>query len=325
MTRTLSGKRIMVTGGAGFIGSHLVDVLAAREPARLVVVDDFFLGNRDNLIEAKQRYPSLEIVEQDAADFDGFRRLFDGRGIDVVFDLATIPLPASLDRPLWASEVICKLALNACELCRQGAFRTLIHCSSSEAYGTAQKAPMDEEHPFKAETPYAAAKAAAALFVESYRRTFQIDMTIGRPFNNYGPRQNGRDFSGIIPRIIQRILRKETPVIFGDGQQTRDYLYATDTARGLVRLYEEESVAGQTVNLASGAELRVIEIVEEVSRLMGWRPAPRFEPARPADVRRHCAATEKAVKLLGFRPEVEWKEGIARTVRWYQQHPERLL
>ncbi|MCC7518466.1 MAG: GDP-mannose 4,6-dehydratase [Verrucomicrobiae bacterium] len=323
--RSLSNQRVMVTGGAGFIGSHLVDALAVRGPARLVVVDDFFLGNRENLREAQAHYPELEVVEQDAADFDGLRRLFDGKGIDVVFDLATIPLPASLERPLWSSDVIVKLALNVCELCRLGAFRTLVHCSSSEAYGTAQYVPMDEAHPFKAETPYAAAKAAATLLVESYRRTFGIDMTIGRPFNNYGPRQNGRDFSGIIPRVIQRIMRRETPVVFGDGKQTRDYLYAADTARGLVRLYETEEACGQTVNLASGMELSVIEIIEEVSRLMGWKEPPRFERPRPADVRRHCAATEKGKKLLGFVPDVGWKEGIERTVRWYQQHPERLL
>ncbi|MFZ4694312.1 MAG: dTDP-glucose 4,6-dehydratase [Verrucomicrobiia bacterium] len=323
--RTLSDKRIMVTGGAGFIGSHLVDALAAQKPSRLVAVDNFFLGNRDNLVEAKARFPALEVVEQDATDLDALRRLFGGKGIDVVFDLATIPLPASLERPLWAADVICKLALNVCELCREGAFQTLIHCSSSEAYGTAQRVPMDEEHPLKTETPYAAAKAAASLLVESYWRTFHIDMAIGRPFNNYGPRQNGRDFSGIIPRIIQRIMRKETPVIFGDGKQTRDYLYATDTARGLIRLYEEEEARGQTVNLASGEELDVAEIIGDVSRLMGWKQPPRFEPARPADVRRHCADTKKGKRLLGFEPTVGWKEGIERTVRWYQQHPERLL
>jgi len=243
----------------------------------------------------------------------------------VVFVLATIPLPSSLEKPHWSSKVIYDLALNLCELCREGAFQTLIHCSSSEAYGSAQYVPMDETHPLKTETPYAAAKAAAALLVESYHRTFGIDMAIGRPFNNFGPRQNGRDFSGIIPRLIQRIMKNETPVIFGDGKQTRDYLYATDTARGLVLLYETESTRGQTVNLASGREVSVLKIVDDISRLMEWTKPPHFDPPRPADVRRHCANIEKGRKLLSFVPGISWDDGIERTVRWYKENPQRLL
>jgi UDP-glucose 4-epimerase len=322
---SLEGKSVVVTGGAGFIGSHLIDAIALKKPSRLVVIDNFFLGNRDNLKEAQQRFPSLEVVDLDATDLEKMRRFFEVKLVDVVFDLATIPLPASLEKPHWSSKVICDLALNLCELCRQGAFKTLIHCSSSEAYGSAQYVPMDEEHPLKTETPYAAAKAAAALLVESYHRTFGIDMAIGRPFNNYGPRQNGRDFSGIIPRLVQRILKGETPVIFGDGKQTRDYLYATDTARGLVSLYETEKARGQTVNLASGKELSVLEIVQEVSRLMDWKQPPRFDAPRPGDVRRHCAGVERGRELLNFSPQVEWREGIEKTVRWYQAHPHRLL
>lgn len=322
---SLEGRSVVVTGGAGFIGSHLVDAIAEKKPSRLVALDNFFLGNRDNLKDAVARFPKLEIVDLDATDLAALKRFFETTPVDVVFDLATIPLPASLEKPHWSSKVICDLALNLCELCRVGAFKTLIHCSSSEAYGSAQYVPMDEEHPLKTETPYAAAKAAAALLVDSYRRTFGMDMAIGRPFNNYGPRQNGRDFSGIIPRLIQRIMRGETPVIFGDGRQTRDYLHAGDTARGLVMLYETDSARGETVNLASGEELSVLRIVEDVSRLMDWTKPPKFEAPRPGDVRRHCAGVEKAGKLFGFQPRVAWKQGIEETVRWYQANPGRLM
>jgi UDP-glucose 4-epimerase len=321
----LEGKSVVVTGGAGFIGSHLIDALIDKKPSRLVALDNFFLGNRENLQEALKRFPQLEIVDLDATSYEALKKFLGQKKVDIVFDLATIPLPASLEKPHWSSKVICDLALNLCELCREGIFQTLIHCSSSEAYGSAQYVPMDEEHPLKTETPYAAAKAAATLLVESYYRTFKIDMAIGRPFNNFGPRQNGRDFSGIIPRLIQKIMRGETPVIFGDGKQTRDYLYASDTARGLVSLYENEESRGQSINLASGKELSVLQIVEDVSRLMKWNQPPRFDPPRPADVRRHCAGTKKAEKLLNFRPAISWEEGIERTVRWYQENPKRLL
>ncbi len=321
---SLEGKSVVVTGGAGFIGSHLVDAIIQRHPSKLVALDNFFLGNRDNLAEARSKYPGLEIADVDAADLVSLERFFKGRIVDVVFDLATIPLPASLEKPHWSSKVICDLALNLCELCRQGAFKTLIHCSSSEAYGTAQYVPMDEEHPLKTETPYAAAKAAAALLVDSYHRTFGIDMAIARPFNNFGPRQNGRDFSGIIPRLIQRIMKGETPVIFGDGLQTRDYLHARDTAAGLVMVYEHTATRSQTINLASGQEISVLRIVEDVSRLMDWKQPPRFDAPRPGDVRRHCAAVKKGRDLLNFTPKISWEQGIEETVRWYQTHPERL-
>ncbi len=322
---TLEGKSVVVTGGAGFIGSHLLDAVAAKKPSRLVALDNFFLGNRENLNDVRSHFPNLEIVDLDATDLPALRRFFKAGPVNVVFDLATIPLPSSLEKPHWSSKVIYDLALNLCELCREGAFQTLIHCSSSEAYGSAQYVPMDETHPLKTETPYAAAKAAAALLVESYHRTFGIDMAIGRPFNNFGPRQNGRDFSGIIPRLIQRIMKDETPVIFGDGKQTRDYLYATDTARGLVSLYETKSTRGQTINLASGQEVSVLKIVEDVSRLMEWTKPPCFAPPRPADVRRHCANIEKGRRLLSFTSEVSWDDGIERTVRWYKENPQRLL
>jgi UDP-glucose 4-epimerase len=322
---SLAGKSVVVTGGAGFIGSHLVDAIIEKRPSRLVALDNFFLGNRANLSDAQKSFPSLEILELDATDLSALRKFFADGPVDVVFDLATIPLPASLEKPHWSSKVIFDLALNLCELCREGAFKTLIHCSSSEAYGTAQYVPMDEEHPLKTETPYAAAKAAAALLVDSYMRTFGIDMAIGRPFNNYGPRQNGRDFSGIIPRLIQGIMKGQTPVIFGDGTQTRDYLYVTDTARGLISLYENEASRGLTVNIASGRETSVKQIISDVSALMNWQDPPVLAAPRPGDVRRHLAGVELGRSLLDFTPRVAWDEGIERTVRWYQQHPERLL
>ncbi len=322
---TLEDKNVVITGGAGFIGSHLADAILEKKPSKLTVIDNFFLGNRDNLNDALARSSVLEVIDLDATHLEKLRLFFKQKPVDMVFDLATIPLPASLEKPHGSSKVICDLTLNLCELCREGAFKTLIHCSSSEAYGSAQYVPMDEEHPLKTETPYAAAKAAAALLVESYHRTFGIDMAIGRPFNNYGPRQNGRDFSGIIPRLIQRIMKGKTPIIYGDGHQTRDYLYVTDTARGLILLYENEVSRGQTINLASGKEMSVLQIVQDVSRLMNWNIPPHFDPPRPADVRRHCASVEKGKKLLQFTPRVDWKEGIQRTVEWYQKHPERLL
>jgi UDP-glucose 4-epimerase len=321
----LKGKNVVVTGGAGFIGSHLVEALAFKELRSLYVLDNFFLGTRENLIEAQSNFPKLKIENLDCTEFEKLKNYFTSKNIDVVFDLATSPLPASLEKPLWASKVIYDLTLNLCELQRLGLFKTLIHCSSSEVYGTAQYVPMDEKHPLKTETPYAAAKAGASLLVESYFRTFRTDMAIARPFNTFGPRQNGRDFSGIIPRLIKNILSGKTPQIFGDGLQTRDYLYVSETARGLIKIYEREETRGKSVNLASGQEVSVLKIVEDVIRLMKWTKAPEFLPERPGDVRRHCAKTEQAKSILDFSNELSWDEGISKTVQWYKDNPQRLL
>ncbi|OGH56111.1 MAG: hypothetical protein A3G34_12810 [Candidatus Lindowbacteria bacterium RIFCSPLOWO2_12_FULL_62_27] len=314
----LKDRSILVTGGAGFIGSHLVDRLIPEKPGKLVVVDNLFLGKRSNLAEAFTKFPQLKLVVESVCDIDRMRQVVGDEKIDVVFDMATIPLPASLERPDWAAEEIYRMMLVFCALCRQGLFKTLIHCSSSEAYGSAVRVPMDEDHPMMVETPYAAAKAAADLLVRSYARTFNIDMAIIRPFNNYGPRQNEGSYAAIIPVVIRRILAGQPPVIFGDGEQTRDFLYVTDTVEGIVSAAKSDRMHGRTVNIASGREVTIHELIRQISRALDYTGEPIREPARPADVRRHLADTRLAQAELGFKPAVPLEEGIRRTVAWYK-------
>jgi len=314
---TLTGKSVLVTGGAGFIGSHLVDRLIAERPGRLIVVDNLFLGKRENLEEARRAYPSLRFYPEDVSRPQTMRRILEEEEVEIVFDLATIPLPASLRRPKWASRSILEMALNVCELGRQGMYRTLIHCSSSEAYGSAQYVPMDEAHPLAVETPYAAAKAAADLLVRSYARTFGLDTVIVRPFNTYGPRQNERQYAGVIPIVIRRILAGQAPVIYGDGEQTRDYTFVTDIAEGMVAASRSEAARGRVINLASGQEVSVNRLVRLICQALGYEGEIHHAPPRPADVRRHLADASLAHSLLGWRPRVSLEEGIARTVHWY--------
>ncbi len=316
----IAGKSVLVTGGAGFLGSHLVDRLIAERPARLVVVDNLFLGKRENLAEAQRAYPGLRLYVADVTRPALIRRILRQEAIDIVFDLATVPLPASLERPKWASRCIYEMALTLCELGRQGAYQTLIHCSSSEAYGSAQYVPMDEDHPLAVETPYAAAKAAADLLVRAYGRTFELDATIVRPFNTYGPRQNERQYAGVIPLVIRRILAGKPPVIYGDGEQTRDYTYVTDVVEGIVAAARHEGARGRVINLARGEEVSINRLVRLICDALGYAGEIQYAPPRPADVRRHRADASLARTLLGWRPRVPLEEGIARTVRWYREH-----
>jgi UDP-glucose 4-epimerase len=316
----LKNRSILVTGGAGFIGSHLVDALVREEPEKLVVVDNLYLGKDENLMEASEIYPSLSIYHQDIADYDAMQRIMEKEEIEVVFNLAVIPLPASHEKPAWTFRHNNDMVTTICELARNDAFQTLIHFSSSEVYGTSIYAPMDENHPLNGRTTYAASKSAGDLLILSYRHTFGIEASIIRPFNNYGPRQNDKSYAGVIPITIKRILNGENPVIYGDGKQTRDYLYVTDTANAAISIYKTQSTRNRVLNIASGKEISIEYIINSISNYMRCENDIVYLPERPGDVRRHIANVFLARDMIGFTPTVSFEEGLERTIEWYYQH-----
>lgn len=317
----LRGKSVLVTGGAGFIGSHLVDRLIAEDPARLTVVDSFFLGSELNLREARAARPDLQVLRMDASDAAAMQDIVVKSKVDAVFDLAVVPLPTSLSYPSWTVSQNVGIALAFCELARRGLIERLLHCSSSEAYGTAQYVPMDEKHPADSITPYAASKAAADQIVGSYARTFGIDATIVRPFNNFGPRQNPGSYAGIIPIIVRRATQGEPIEIFGDGEQTRDFLFVRHTADMLVRVFQSSEASGVTLNVASGLETSINDLVARVLKAMDREGHPVVHVAeRPGDVRRHSADIGLAESLLGFTPRPMTDDELTETVAWYQSH-----
>jgi UDP-glucose 4-epimerase len=314
----LKNKSVLVTGGAGFIGSHLVDRIIIENPDTIVVVDDFFMGKKRNLGKAQENFNSLEIYKQDACEYDKMKKIITDNNVDVIFDLATIPLPVSLEKPRWAYEKNVNRCLTLCELIRNGFFDILIHYSSSEAYGSLKYEPMDEEHPWNPTTPYAASKAAEDHLVFSYYHTFGIEMGIIRPFNNYGPRQNVENYAGVIPLTIKRILNGESPIVYGDGLQTRDYLYVIDTADASVHVFNHKVTRGKVINIASGKERTIKEIITTIAEYLECQAPIVHNPPRPGDVRRHFADISLAEKLIGFEPTVSFKEGIKQTIEWYK-------
>lgn len=313
----LKNKSVLVTGGAGFIGSHLVDSLIDEEPENIVVVDSLFLGKDENLTDAKKKYPNLKIYHDDASDYENTKSIMEKEGIDVVFNLAVIPLPASLDKPAWTFRANNEITLSICELARNDVFDTLIHFSSSETYGTSVYAPMDESHPLNGTTPYAASKAASDLLVFSYCRTFGMDASIIRPFNNYGPRQNERSYAGVIPITINCILQNKAPVIYGSGKQTRDYLYVTDTANAAIKIYKSQNTRNKVLNIASGKEVSIEYLVNYIAQYLGCKKEIIYEPERPGDVKRHIANIFLAKDLIGFEPTISFEDGLKRTIDWY--------
>lgn len=319
MVLRLARKTALVTGGAGFIGSWVVDKIALHKPEKIVVVDNFFLGKMENLDEAKKSVGSiLKIHNCDATKQEALKNIMMKEGqVDVVFNLAVEPLFVSFVDPVSVFSTSVRIATNLLELQRNGLFRTLIHFSSSEAYGSAQCVPMDEKHPLKPTTPYGAGKAAADHLVISYSMSYGNDIAIIRPFNNFGPRQNEKTYAGVVPTTIRKILDGEPPVIFGDGNQTRDFTYVEDTAEAAVKICETKETRGKVINIGRGKETSINELIHAIAKIMSYDGEIVYDKPRAADVRRHLADVTLAKKLIGFRPTVSLEEGLHRTVAWY--------
>jgi UDP-glucose 4-epimerase len=321
--RTIKGKHAVVTGGAGFIGSHLVDLLIAEGVGKLTVIDNFFLGKPANLQKARDEMPELQVIAVDGADEHAVRAVFQRlHTVDVVFDLAVIPLPTSLERPKFCFDTNVSITSILCELLHEGHFETLVHFSSSEAYGSARTIPMNEQHPLEPLTPYAASKAASDHLVRTYATTFGVDALVVRPFNNYGPRQNDQQYAGIIPTLLRCAFEGRAFTLLGDGKQTRDYIYVTDTVRAALALYQCPQARGQVVNIGSGQEISMLDLKTKIEQLLGWKIPTRYLDPRPGDVRRHLADITLLKSLIAFEPQVTIDEGLVRTVEFYRSRTE---
>ncbi len=313
------GKCFVVTGGAGFIGSHLCDGLLKAGARRVAVVDNFFLGNEKNLTWAQANYgDKITIYREDASDFTLMKDVCNTEKPDIVFNLATKALLHSFEDPADAFRVNTDIILVLLELQRAGDIGRLVHVSSSEVFGTAQDVPMHEGHPILAETTYAAGKAAADLALESYVRMFGLDAFIVRPFNNYGPRQNDQSLAAIIPVTLRRIREGLPPVLEGSGEQTRDFIYVEDTIAAIMKLSLLEGLSGQSFNLGSGRETTIREILDTLCMLTGCNLPYDRQPARVADVMRHCAGVNRVESVIGDVSPTVLMEGMKKTVEWYE-------
>lgn len=317
---TIRSRSVLVTGGAGFIGSHLVDRLIDGGASKVVVVDNFFLGNEHNLDEAKKAFADLEVIRLDASNLSAMQDVVTAHQVETVFDLATIPLPTSLTYPHFTMQTNIGITSAFCEIARRGLIERLVHMSSSEAYGSGRYVPMDEDHPHDALTPYAAAKSAEDHILRSFVSTFGIDATIIRPFNNYGPRQNPGSYAGIIPIIVQRVRSGEPILIHGDGEQSRDFTFVRDTADFAVTIHDTPECRGQEINVATGVGTSINTLVHRMLEIMGRPNHPiEYIEERPGDVRRHMADVTKLKGLVGRQPEVLNADALAETIEWYEK------
>ncbi len=317
MTReSLANKTILVTGGAGFIGSHLVDQLIQEGVAHIVVIDNLFLGSEENLVDAMASC-KVTLYRDDAEINTSLEYIFANHPIDVVFNLATKALNYSFLNPANAFDTNVRVVLNLLELQRRGLFKTLCHFSTSEVYGSAVYEPMDELHPRNPTTTYAAGKAAADMAVESYVRMFDVDAFIVRPFNNYGPRQNHKGMlAGVIPITAVKLMTGAVPEIHGDGTQSRDFIYVTDTVDAVLKLYRLQP-SGETVNISTDNQISINELIPRICSYFGYSGDIIRKEGRKSDVLCHNASNEKVKSLIDYQL-TSFAEGLDLTLGWYR-------
>jgi len=312
----ISNRVILVAGGAGFIGSHVVERLLTEGPEKIVVVDNLYLGRTENLPKSNL----VRLYSRDLCQRDELEKILRDESVDVVYNLAVHPVVRSLEFPESTYWNNVHSVLNLCELQRRDFYRTLIHFSSSEAYGTALTVPMKEDHPLNPMHPYGASKAAGDSLVRSYRNAYGTDSAIVRPFNTYGPRQNREGgYVAVIPMTICRILKGEKPILHGDGSQSRDLTYVSEIVEGALRAYDSNSTRGKVVNLCSGKEVRIRDLLDEICNLMGWKGGIQSAPHRQADVAKHCGDNSLAYSLLEWKPTVALADGLRKTINYYRE------
>ncbi len=314
----LRNKRIIVTGGAGFIGSHVVDQLVVADN-QVIIIDDFSTGKWEN-IDHHTTNGRVQVEQADIRDLDTMVRLT--KGADAVFHLAVACLRASLQDPVSVHEVNATGTLAVCQASLENGVKRLVYVSSSEAYGSALYVPMDEGHALNPTTVYGASKAAGEHYALAYWHTYGLPSTVVRPFNSYGPREHSEGASAeVIPKFVMRVMSGLKPVIFGNGHQTRDFTWVQDTARGIIMAAECEELVGDCVNIARGQEVTIVDICTLVLEKLGRRDLqPLYtEHERPGDVKRHYADISKAKKLMGFSPSVDIDHGIEQYIQWVRE------
>jgi nucleoside-diphosphate-sugar epimerase len=305
-----AGRAALVTGGAGFIGSHLVDALVAAG-WRTRVLDDFSSGREENLVASGA---AVELVRGSLCDSEILAHAL--RGIEVVFHQGAVPsVPRSIAEPLLTHEVNASGTLRVLEAARHAGVRRVVYAASSSAYGDAAVLPKVETLPADPRSPYALQKWAGETYCRLYTELYGLETVALRYFNVFGPRQNPEsEYAAVVPRFVVACLRGEPPVVYGDGEQTRDFTFVEDAVRANLLAAEAAGAAGQVVNVAGGRRVSLNQLLGEIGDVCGVSLRARYEPPRAGDVRDSLADLGRAGSLLGYEPRTTLREGLIRTI-----------
>jgi UDP-glucose 4-epimerase len=306
--------RYLVTGGAGFVGSHLVEALV-RRGGQVRVLDNFSTGRVENLVTVAD---DVELISGDVCDEAAVARAV--AHCDVVFHQAALAsVPRSVEAPLATHAACATGTLVVLHEARNAGARRLVYAASSSAYGNQPQPRKAESDRPSALSPYAAAKLAGELYCEAFWHSYGFEAVALRYFNVFGPRQDpSGPYAAVIPLFIKAILSGQPPVIYGDGRQTRDFTYVENVVQANLLAAEASGAAGQVFNVGSGAATSLLDLLDQLNAIVGTKVKPVFAEARPGDVRDSLADISRAQSVLGYEPGVDLAEGLKRTVEYYR-------
>jgi nucleoside-diphosphate-sugar epimerase len=303
----------LVTGGAGFIGSHLTEEIV-RRGHRTRVADSLVTGKRTNL----DHVPGVEFLQGDLADMEFARRAVEG--VDFVLHQAALPsVPRSVKDPVTSNRANVDATLNVLVAARDAGVKRVVFAGSSSAYGNTATLPKHEDMPNSPLSPYALQKVVGELYLQMFTSLYNLETVTIRYFNVFGPRQDpSSPYSGVISLFATALLENRPPTIYGDGEQTRDFTYVANVVDGVLRACEAPKASGQVINVATGSRISLNQLFESMRRLIGADVTPKYESERAGDVHDSQADITRAREILGYKPIVPFEEGLRLTVDWYR-------
>lgn len=315
MTDPMPYQSALVTGGSGFIGSHLVETLLARN-IRVVCLDNFSGGKWEHLSQVIH-HPLLTVVQADVTDYEQIAPLF--RDIDVVFHQAVSKNSVCMKNPRLDLLTNAGGTLNVLEAARTHHVKKVVHASTGSVYGEPQYTPEDEQHPTEPVSYYGTSKLAAEKYCQVFRRLYGMNISILRYFHVYGPRQEDQDFGGVVPIFIRRVLSGLPPIIYGDGSQIRSFTYVKDVVRANLLVAGHPATSGQIYNCASGLKISIRQLADLVLRQLGRQDLQiQYAGWKPGDIRHFDIDNEK-IRRIGMTFEQDFERGVAETITWQKQ------
>jgi len=303
----LVGKKVLVTGGAGFVGSHIVDRLSPEN--EVTVLDNLYTGSLSNLEKSRDR---INFIKGDILDKDLVKDIVSG--VEYIFHLAAnVGNIRSINDPYYDMEVNIKGMLNLLDACRSSKISRLVYSSSGAIFGEAKYLPIDEDHPLQPESPYAVSKLTAEKYAFAFYKVFGVPTSSVRYFNIYGPRQDTSEYANAVSIFLGKFAKGEPITIFGDGEQTRDFVFVQDVVTANILAAATPAAAGEIFNIATGVSTSINQIVDLIKQVSGREVKATYADPRAGEVRDSLATIEKATKILGFRPATELKEGLQLT------------
>ena len=311
--------KILITGGAGFIGSHLCEKFV-EAGHNVLCLDNFMNGELSN-VRSLLGKRNFKLINGDVRNLDQLEKVV-SQGAETIIHLAAqIHVDRSIIEPRLTYETNVFGTLNVLELARMHDIDKVIHASTSEVYGSAQYVPMDEKHPLNAPHPYGASKIAADRMCRAYIETYGLNVCIMRPFNTYGPAQKDSGYGGVISIFVRRLLHDNPPIVYGDGAQTRDYMYVKDLVNAYELILQYEKPLREEINFGTGKEIKIIDLAKTLIRICDKRKIkPVHVSPRPGEVGRLVADTTKARKLLGWAPKYTLEKGLTEFIDWYKNY-----